>query len=94
MEEHPQVVSRSGITLPLSEYQPINLQQLSSAGAISPGVGQGLLVAHAGALDHLSEGVEHLAGHADGLEEVGLAGLGKRNTVQISGLMLKAKVYK
>ena len=39
-----------------------------------PGHGEGLLVAHTGALDDLGDGVEDLAGHADGGEKVGLTG--------------------
>ncbi len=35
---------------------------------------QSLLVAHAWPLNDLSQGVEHLTGHPDGLEEVHLAG--------------------
>ena len=49
-------------------------EEEAAHGVPQPGVGQGLLVAHAGALDHLGQGVEDLAGHPDGLGQVGLAG--------------------
>ena len=40
----------------------------------APRVSEGLLISDTRSLDDLSEGVEHLAGDSDGLEEVALAG--------------------